>query len=83
MRTAGSLAARASLCITIGCSGGVPLATRMAGIAARAGAVVIDVNPSDGELRRLAQRPIHGGAVAATAAEAVPAIVDHLIGALA
>ena len=83
MYTAGSLAARASLCVTIGCSGGVQLATRMAGIAAKAGAIVIDVNPADGELRRLAKRPVHGGAVEAPASVAVPALVDQILEALA
>jgi NAD-dependent SIR2 family protein deacetylase len=48
-RTADSLVARASLCITIGTSGGVPFAVRMASIAAKAGALLVDIN-----LRRLA-----------------------------
>jgi hypothetical protein len=55
----------------------------MAGIAARAGAVVIDLNPADGELRRLAKRPVHGGAVEAPASVAVPAIVDQILEVLA
>ena len=83
MYTAGGLAARASLCVTVGCSGGVPLASRMAGIAAKAGAVVIDVNPTDGELRRLAKLPVHGGAVEAPASVAVPALVDQIVEVLA
>jgi NAD-dependent deacetylase len=83
MYTAGSLAARASLCVTIGCSGALQLAPRMAGIAAKAGAIVIDVNPADGELRRLAERPVHGGAVEAPASVALPALVDQILEALA
>ncbi len=46
--------ANASLCITAGTSGGVPIAERLAGIAARAGATLIDVNTRDNRLRHLA-----------------------------
>lgn len=48
--------ANASLCITAGTSGGIPVAERLAGIAARAGAILIDVNTRDSRLRRLAVR---------------------------
>ncbi len=76
MKTAGSLAARASLCVTVGTSGGVPVAARLAGIAAKAGAVLIDVNPTDGDLRQLALRSPGGAAIAAPASDAIPVIVD-------
>lgn len=61
----------------------MPLATRMAGIAVKAGAVVIDVNPADGELRRMTKRSVHSGAVEAPASVAVPALVDQILEALA
>ena len=76
MKTAGSLVARASLCVTVGTSGGVPIAARLAGIAAKAGAVLIDVNPTEGDLRQLALRSPNGAAVTAPASEAIPAIVS-------
>ncbi|MFV9673685.1 MAG: SIR2 family NAD-dependent protein deacylase [Acidimicrobiia bacterium] len=76
MKTAGSLAARASLCVTVGTSGGVPVAARLAEIAAKAGAVLIDVNPTDGDLRRLALRSPGGAAMPAPASEAIPAIMS-------
>ena len=75
IKTVGSQAARASLCITVGTSGGVPVAARLAGIAAKAGAVLIDVNPADSELRELALQSSGGAAVAAPASAALPAIV--------
>jgi len=74
IKTVGSQAARASLCITVGTSGGVPVAARLAGIAAKAGAVLIDVNPADSELRELALRSPGGVAVAAPASTVLPAI---------
>jgi NAD-dependent deacetylase len=75
IKTAGSRAARASLCVTVGTSGGVPVAARLAGIAAKAGAILIDVNPADSELRQLALRTPGGAAVTAPAAATLPAIV--------
>jgi NAD-dependent deacetylase len=74
IKAAGSRAARASLCITVGTSGGVPVAARLAGIAAKAGAVLIDVNPADSELRQLAIRTPDGVAVTTPASTALPAI---------
>ena len=65
--------ANAALCITAGTSGGVPLAARLAGIAARAGANLIDVNTRDNPLRQLAIQ--HGGYLATPATEGIPAIV--------
>ncbi|MEZ5175424.1 MAG: NAD-dependent deacetylase [Acidimicrobiia bacterium] len=70
--TAQRAAAEASLCITAGTSGGVPIAGRLAGIAARAGASLIDVNTADNPLRQLAIR--HGGYIEAAATEALPAL---------
>ena len=74
IKTAGSRVARASLCITVGNSGGVPAAARLAGIAAKAGAALVDVNPADGDLRQLALRSPRGSSVAAPAAQALPEI---------
>ncbi len=64
--------ANASLCITAGTSGGVPVAERLAGIAGRAGATLIDVNTRDNRLRRLAVR--HGGFIEGRASAAMQAI---------
>jgi len=74
IKSAGSVAANAALCITVGTSGGVALASRIAGIAAKAGAVLIDINPRDNELRTLAQETRHGVAIECQAAEALPVI---------
>ena len=74
MKSAGSRVARASLCITVGTSGGVPVAARLAGIAAKAGAILIDVNPADGELRQLALRSSGGSVIDSPASCALPAI---------
>jgi NAD-dependent deacetylase len=49
--SAQSAVANASLCIIAGASGSVPVAERLAGIAARAGATLIDVNTRDNPLR--------------------------------
>ena len=78
IKTAGSRVARASLCITVGTSGGVPVAARLAGIAAKAGATLIDVNPADGELRQLALGSPGGVAVEAPASMVIPAIAGAL-----
>ena len=64
--------ATASLCITVGTSGGVPVATRLAGIAARAGATLIDVNTRDNPLRQLAIP--NGGFIEGRASTAMHAI---------
>ena len=76
-RTADSWVARASLCITIGTSGGVPFAVRMASIAAKAGALLVDINPHEGDLRRLAQESA-GVVIAAPATVGVPAVVNAI-----
>jgi NAD-dependent deacetylase len=67
--TAQRAVANASLCITAGTSGGVPVAGRLAGIAARAGATLIDVNTRDNPLRQLAIR--HGGFIEGPASVAL------------
>jgi NAD-dependent SIR2 family protein deacetylase len=64
--------ANASLCITAGTSGGVPVARRLAGIAERAGATLIDVNTRDNRLRQLAVR--HGAFIEGRASTAMQAI---------
>lgn len=79
VRTAEGWAIRAALVITIGSSGTVPISGRLAGIARRSGAALIDVNPEDGHLRRLALGTARGGAIAATACDAVPELVDLVI----
>jgi NAD-dependent deacetylase len=65
--------AHASLCFTVGTSGGVPLAGRLAGIAGRAGATLIDVNTHDNKLRQLSVG--RGGFVEGPAADAMPGVV--------
>jgi NAD-dependent SIR2 family protein deacetylase len=64
--------ANASLCITAGTSGGVPVAARLAGIAERAGATLIDVNTRDNRLREIAVR--QGGFIEGRASTAMQAI---------
>lgn len=72
--TAQGAAARASICITAGTSGGVPIAERLATIAGRAGATLIDVNPDDNALRRLALNR-GGHALEGSAGEVLPELV--------
>ncbi len=72
--TAQRAVAHATLCITAGTSGGVPVAQRLAGIAERAGASLIDINTRDNPLRRLAVR--RGGFIEAPATEAMRVIAD-------
>jgi NAD-dependent deacetylase len=71
IHTAQGAVARASICITAGTSGGVPIAERLATIAAKAGATLIDVNPDDNALRRLALDR-GGHALEGTAGEVLP-----------
>jgi NAD-dependent deacetylase len=68
--------ANASLCITAGTSGGVPVAKRLAGIAERAGATLIDVNTRDNPLRQLAVR--RGGFIEGRASIAMQAIAHSV-----
>ena len=70
--------ANASVCVTVGTSGGVPIAERLATIAARAGALLLDVNPDDNALRRLVVD--HGGhALAGSAGEVLPELVEAIV----
>jgi len=73
--TAQRAVANASLCITVGTSGGVPVAERLAGIAVKAGATHIDVNPDNNALRRLAFRS-GGFAITRDASAGLPMIID-------
>ena len=73
-RTADSWVARAALCITVGTSGEIPVAPRLATIAQRAGALLVDVNPHDNALRQLAH-DTGGITVDALATSGVPAVV--------
>jgi NAD-dependent deacetylase len=68
--------ANASLCITAGTSGGIPVAERLVGIAARAGATLIDVNTRDNRLRRLAVRS--GGFIEGPASIALSEIAAQI-----
>ena len=80
-RTAESWVSRAALCITVGTSGGVPVAVRLASIAHKAGALLVDVNPYDNALRQLAADT--GGVVvevaATTGVPAVAAIIEEAL----
>ena len=69
---------RKSLLVTVGTSGTIPMAVQLARIAARKGAVLVDVNPEDNELRRVAVES-GGGFIRAAATEAVPVIVDAVL----
>jgi NAD-dependent deacetylase len=70
--TAQRALANATLCITVGTSGGIPVAERFAGIACRAGATLIDINTRDNPLRRLAAR--RGGFIEGSATSALQAV---------
>ncbi|MEN8237662.1 MAG: Sir2 family NAD-dependent protein deacetylase [Actinomycetota bacterium] len=65
----------ASLCITVGTSGGVPVAERLAEIALTAGATHVDINPDNNSLRRFAFR-VGGYAITRDAASGLSTIVD-------
>lgn len=71
--TAQRSVANASACITVGTSGGVPIAESLAEIAVSAGATLVDVNTGDNELRRLALKT-GGVAVAESASIVMPEI---------
>jgi NAD-dependent deacetylase len=73
--TAQRAAANTSVCITAGTSGGVPIAVRLASIAVKAGAKLIDINPNNNELRQLAIRS-GGVVVEESASEAMPLIAQ-------
>jgi NAD-dependent deacetylase len=73
--TAQRAVANTSVCITAGTSGGVPIAVRLAGIAVKAGAKLIDINPNNNELRQLAVRS-GGVVVEESASEAMPLIAQ-------
>ena len=80
-RTAEQWAARASVFVTVGTSGSVPFAPRLATIASRGGALLVDVNPRHNELRQLAA--VSGIVVEASAGTGVPAVVDAITAAQA
>ena len=65
----------ASLCITVGISGGVPVAERLAEIAQAAGAIHVDINPDNNSLRRFAFRS-SGFAITEDAAAGLATIVE-------
>lgn len=73
--TAQRAVAGATLCITVGTSGGVPIAERLAGIADRSGATLIDVNPDNNALRRLAFET-GGFAITQDASVGLPRIIE-------
>jgi NAD-dependent SIR2 family protein deacetylase len=65
----------ASLCITVGTSGGVPVAERLAEIAHAAGAIHVDINPDNNSLRRFVFRS-GGFAIADDAAAGLVTIIE-------
>jgi NAD-dependent deacetylase len=77
-RTADSWVAEAALCISVGTSGEIGLAPRLATIAHRAGALLVDVNPHPNELRRLAE-DTGGVVVDAPASVGVAAVVGTIV----
>jgi len=70
-------AEEAALLVVVGTSARTTLPWHVVEIAARAGAVVVDVNLEDNPFGDIAAR--HGAAVRAPAAIAVPEIIDHLL----
>ena len=77
-RTAERWCASADVLVSVGTSGGVPVAERLAMIARRGGATLIDVNPNPGPLRELALR-FGGHVVEGSAASAVPALIRSAV----
>lgn len=79
-RTAHDRVIGSAVCITVGTSGGVPIAPRLATIAHRSGALLVDINPTDTDVRRLVAAS-DGIVVDAPATTGVPAVVDAIVGA--
>lgn len=73
-----AIAARAAVLVTIGTSGATNLPMHVGAIAARRGALLIDVNPGDNPFARLA-RQSGGTHVEGGAGEMVPALVDVIV----
>lgn len=73
--TARRAMAGATLCITVGTSGGVPIAERLAGIADGSGAILVDVNPDNNALRRLAFQ-VGGFAITQDASAGLAMIIE-------
>jgi NAD-dependent deacetylase len=69
-------AQEADLVITVGCSGGVPIAQILANYAVVRDAVVIDVNPDDGPLANLARQ--QGAWLRGRAGIVLPKLVEFL-----
>lgn len=72
------VATRAAVLITIGTSGATNLPMHVGAIAARRGALLIDVNPGDNPFARLA-RNAGGHWIAGSSGAVVPALVDAVI----
>lgn len=66
----------ADLVITVGCSGGVPIAQLLANYAVMRDAVVIDVNPDEGPLAKLARQ--QGVSLRGRAGVVLPKLVEFL-----
>lgn len=75
--TVRALARAASLVLVAGTSASTNLPWQVVRLADHAGAVIVDVNVEDNPFGDLARA--RGGAVRASAATALPAIVDHLV----
>src|SRR5262249_48338145 len=71
--TARSLAARAALLVVVGTSAQTNLPWQVVTLAARAGAVTVDINVDDNPFGEIAAES--GGAVRAPAARALPALI--------
>jgi NAD-dependent deacetylase len=76
--TVRSLARQASLLVVAGTSASTNLPWQVVQLAARAGAVIVDVNVEDNPFGDIAERS--GGVVRSPAGAALPAIVDSLLG---
>ncbi len=73
-------AMRCSALICVGSTGATALPMRMAMQASAAGAVIIDINPDPNPFSELAESALRGCAVHAKAAQALPDIVERLLG---
>jgi len=73
-----STAETTDLLITVGTSGATNLPTQVVWTAARHGAAIVDVNPTDNPFADLARRVPRGWALPGAAGEVLPALLDAL-----
>jgi len=74
-----NVAVQADLLIVVGTSGATNLPMQVGAIAARRGAAIIDINPTENPFSQLAQRIPSGVVLTGSAGTILPTLVDHLI----